>query len=99
MINNVCVLVGTFQIRQQLVQLSNDLKKRNQIIKKLPETTIKGGALKADRKTKRTPLWMDDLASLEKLTEVNVVIVGTPGTVGHHKLFGDFCVFWKDDFS
>lgn len=32
--------------------------------------TIKGGALKPDRKTKRTPLWMDDLAYLEKLSEV-----------------------------
>ena len=32
--------------------------------------TIKGGALKPDRKTKRTPIWMDDLACLEKLSEV-----------------------------
>ncbi|XP_018026744.1 myosin-IIIb [Hyalella azteca] len=60
-------------VRQELVQLSDDLRKRNQLVKKDPETTIKGGAIKADRRTKRTPLWMDDLASLEKLTPDSIV--------------------------
>lgn len=61
------------EIRRQLTLLQDDLRKRNQLVQKEPETTIKGGALKADRKTKRTPLWMDDLACLEKLTEEVIV--------------------------
>ncbi|KAK8720309.1 hypothetical protein OTU49_013424, partial [Cherax quadricarinatus] len=61
------------EIRLQLILLQDDLKKRNQLVQKQPETTIKGGALKADRKTKRTPLWMDDLACLEKLSEEVIV--------------------------
>lgn len=60
----------SLQLRRQLTLLQDDLRKRNQLVQKDPETTIKGGALKADRKTKRTPVWMDDLACLEKLTEV-----------------------------
>ncbi|XP_064105759.1 myosin-IIIb-like isoform X3 [Macrobrachium nipponense] len=61
------------EIRRGLVLLQNDLRKHNQLIHKDPEATIKGGALKADRKTKRTPLWMDDLACLEKLSEEVIV--------------------------
>ncbi|XP_068215254.1 myosin-IIIb-like isoform X2 [Palaemon carinicauda] len=61
------------EIRRGLVLLQNDLRKHNQLIQKHPEATIKGGALKADRKTKRTPLWMDDLACLEKLSEDVIV--------------------------
>ncbi|XP_069183192.1 myosin-IIIb [Procambarus clarkii] len=61
------------QIRLELTLLQDDLRKRNQLVQKEPETTIKGGALKADRKTKRTPLWMDDLACLEKLSEDVIV--------------------------
>ncbi|XP_063883342.1 myosin-IIIb-like isoform X3 [Scylla paramamosain] len=61
------------EVRRELVLLQNDLRKKNQMIQKDPETTIKGGALKADRRTKRTPLWMDDLACLERLTEEVIV--------------------------
>ncbi|KAK7063234.1 Myosin-IIIa, partial [Halocaridina rubra] len=61
------------EIRRHLIILQDDLRKRNQLVKKEPETTIKGGALKADRKTKRTPIWMDDLACLEKLSEDIIV--------------------------
>ncbi|XP_076034447.1 STKc_myosinIII_N_like and MYSc_Myo21 domain-containing protein ninaC isoform X2 [Oratosquilla oratoria] len=61
------------EIRRQLVGLVQDLQDTNELIHKQPEMTIKGGALKPDRRTKRTPLWMDDLASLEKLTEEVIV--------------------------
>ncbi|RXG59092.1 Myosin-IIIa [Armadillidium vulgare] len=61
------------QIRRDLLFLCNDLKEKNEVVKKKPEMTIKGGALKPDRKTKRTPLWMDDLASFEKLSEEIIV--------------------------
>ncbi|XP_069984384.1 myosin-IIIb isoform X8 [Penaeus vannamei] len=61
------------EIRRQLCQLQDDLRIKNQLVQKDPEATIKGGALKADRKTKRTPIWMDDLASLEKLSEDIIV--------------------------
>ncbi|XP_047481319.1 myosin-IIIb-like isoform X4 [Penaeus chinensis] len=61
------------EIRRQLTQLQDDLRTKNQMVQKNPEATIKGGALKADRKTKRTPIWMDDLASMEKLSEEIIV--------------------------
>ncbi|KAK4296506.1 hypothetical protein Pmani_030996 [Petrolisthes manimaculis] len=61
------------ELRRQLTLLQDDLRKKNQLVQKDPETTIKGGALKADRRTKRTPVWMDDLACLEKLTEEVIV--------------------------
>ncbi|XP_050729022.1 myosin-IIIb-like isoform X4 [Eriocheir sinensis] len=61
------------EVRRELVLLQNDLRKRNQLVQKEPETTIKGGALKADRRTKRTLVWMDDLACLERLTEEVIV--------------------------
>ncbi|KAG7174088.1 Myosin-IIIa-like [Homarus americanus] len=61
------------EMRLALTLLQDDLRKKNQLIQKEPETTIKGGALKADRKTKRVPLWMDDLACLEKLSEEVIV--------------------------
>ncbi|KAB7503595.1 Myosin-IIIa, partial [Armadillidium nasatum] len=67
------ILVELLQIRRDLVFLCNDLKEKNEVVKKKPEMTIKGGALKPDRKTKRTPLWMDDLASFEKLSEEIIV--------------------------
>ena len=60
------------QIRRELIFLSDDLRNKNATIKKDPEMTIKGGALKPDRKTKRTPLWMDDLACLESVSEVQL---------------------------
>ncbi|XP_063589666.1 myosin-IIIb-like [Penaeus indicus] len=72
-LSDVHPMRALFQIRRQLTQLQDDLRIKNQLVQKDPEATIKGGALKADRKTKRTPIWMDDLASLEKLSEEIIV--------------------------
>ncbi|CAL4059864.1 unnamed protein product, partial [Meganyctiphanes norvegica] len=63
------------EVRRGIVMLLEDLKKKQHLVKKAPETTKKGGALKPDRKTKRTPLWLDDLASLENLTEQVFVLM------------------------
>ena len=51
------------------------LKKHPEVTNKQPEMTVKAGAMKQDRRTKRTVIYQDDLASLETLSEVNTIII------------------------
>lgn len=60
------------EIRQELMRI---LKAQRKVgySKRLPEVTTKHGQLKTDRKSRPTPILMDDLSALETLTEEIIV--------------------------